>query len=840
MAYLLEKDKSTSDEIVRLFEKVRVAYLSARTDPKEYGSKWRSAIDGIKEKYESTNELSNELKNFIEISDLEADDVKDPQSQNAEKIFDGIKSLRYSSESIADPFAKKFKGDVLEALLSSIGNMVKFVHYAMRDDSKALSPDIYSVKDIEPDDITEGLMGLDIEVDDIDLYIIEHYGDGKDSNKVKSKVKAAMNILELIFLSKNDKGDWSELEDIEGLPVKKAEEKKSTEEKSESDFIIPNKPMYRIFEIEDMDELKGFSGEYYVQEKYDGLRIQMHKIDKQIKVYSFEGKDITSKCKEQVDELSKKHFGDCILDGSLILFKGDEPLNRAETISHVFKDKNPDGKLRMHMFDLLRHNEKSMLEEPLDKRMQVMFNNYSIHSSEDLSFPSKKDTRLADSIKDVEEYSRAIMEMPASEGVVIKDSTSTYYVGTKKNPKWIKWKSFVDLDLIVLDKKSSKGNYSYTLGAGPTEGEGKNYQTIEGKIYMVVGKALNTKIAADLGSIVRVKIDQVKKEGERYIVHSAKVIEVPEAIHPDKLVTLEMLSNDGKKELNYNVEALKKGLKITDHIHGEATVIIKYDTGGFTIYGFEEDNLMSKNALADIDMWKAQAEEIMKTKQSRLTVAGFQFMKTKGPQTIKALHNHLVKNHKDVYEDILESKFDKLKDWMEQRDGISYDEKTKKLYSDDDKIMQEENILKEYKTPKEYQEGDFKLYLRDDDNLNLVIKLKDESINWLIDLDKSEDIFELFGKAGKFPAMVANNISKRKILDEGKVRLGVQKHGYHEYFLEGNKFETKFNIRRLKAEGTEMWLAWSGYKQSPADSEDDMGLWNIYEDRHKKLPLPTK
>ena len=119
MAYLLEKDKSTSDEIVRLFEKVRVAYLSARTDPKEYGSKWRSAIDGIKEKYESTNELSNELKNFIEISDLEADDVKDPQSQNAEKIFDGIKSLRYSSESIADPFAKKFKGDVLEALLSS-------------------------------------------------------------------------------------------------------------------------------------------------------------------------------------------------------------------------------------------------------------------------------------------------------------------------------------------------------------------------------------------------------------------------------------------------------------------------------------------------------------------------------------------------------------------------------------------------------------------------------------------------------------------------------------------------------------------------------------------------
>ena len=838
MAYLLEKDKSTSNDIIRLFEKVRVAYLSARSDPKQYGAKWRSSIDTIKETYDGTSSLSNELKNFIDNSDLEVEDVKDPQSQNAEKIFDGIKNLRYSSESIDDPFAKKFKGEVLEALLSSTGNMVKFLHYAIRTDDKVLSPEVYSIKDMEPDDITGGLKGLDLEVDDLDLYIIEHYGDGKDSNKVKSKVKAAMSILELIFLSKNDKEDWEELEEIEGLPIEKSE-KKSTDEKSQSDFIIPNKPMYRIFDIEDMKELKGFSGEYYVQEKYDGLRIQMQKIDNKVKVFTFDKKDITSKCKEQVAELKKKHFGDCILDGTLILFDGEDSLNRAETISHLFEDKKQDGNLRMHIFDILRHNEKMLLEETLQQRMQIMFNNYSIHSSEDLTFPSKKDTRLADSIKDIEEYSKTIMEMPVAEGVVIKDATSTYYVGTKKNPKWIKWKSFVDLDLIVLDKKSSGGNYVYSLGAGPTEGEGKAYQEVEGKTYMLVGKALNTKISADLGSIVRVKIDQVKKTGDLYSIHSAKVIEIPEAVHPDKLVTLEMLSNDNKKELNYNVEALKKGLTITDHIHGEASIIIKSDMDGFTIYGFEEDNLMAKNALVDLDLWKSQAEEIMKTKQGLLANAILEILND-GPMSIKDLHDLLVKNKVSEYKEVVKEGFSGLKDWSKQRDGIEYNPKTKKLFKDPEKLQKDLEVIKEYKTPKEYQEGDFKLYLRDDDNLNLIIKLKDESINWLIDLDKSEDIFELFGKAGKFPAMVANDVSKRKILDEGKVRLGVQKHGYHEYFLEGNKFETKFNIRRLKAEGTEMWLAWSGYKQSPADKEDDMGLWNIYEDRHNKLPLPKK
>ena len=53
-------------------------------------------------------------------------------------------------------------------------------------------------------------------------------------------------------------------------------------------------------------------------------------------------------------------------------------------------------------------------------------------------------------------HSEDIMNMPTSEGVVIKDIESTYFIGTKKNPKWIKWKKFVDLDLIVLDNYTPK------------------------------------------------------------------------------------------------------------------------------------------------------------------------------------------------------------------------------------------------------------------------------------------------------------------------------------------------------------------------------------------------
>ena len=825
----IEKDKQPSQEILRLFEKTRVAYLSAKTDPSEYGGRWRKTVELIVDSYNELDSAGKELNNFIDEKDLMNKDTKDPTSVKAAELYEKIKLLRYSSKIVADPFAEMFKGNILEELLSNPESMVKFVHYALRNDNKSLSPEILSIKDMEADTITEGLVGLDLESEDIALYIIEHYGDGKDSKKVESKVKAAMDMLELIFFSQHEEEEWVELKEIE----------KSDEKKSVSHFIIPNKPMYRIFDIEDINELKGFSGNWYVQEKYDGMRIQLHKLDDKVTIYSYNEKDITDKCPNQVKELKKKEYGDCILDAELILFKGEESLHRADTVAHVFKNKYKDAELRCHVFDIIRHESQTMTDEELSARMIILFNNYSSKTSHAIAFPSKKDTREADNLKDIEKYAKEMMNIPTSEGVVIKDSTSTYYIGTKKNPKWIKWKKFVDLDVMVLTKKKTKsGLYSYGLGIGPITEDLDNLVEIKGDNYMNVGKALNTKVSVDVGDIIRVKVDEVKKKGEVYSLYSAKVIEVPEVNYPDKLVTLELLSRDTKKSLNYDVEALTKGIKITDYIHGETNLIIKSDMNGFTIYGFEENNLMSKNALMDLDMWKQQAIDIMKSKQSELTVAIFQFLKLNGPTDVKATHIHLKEKQPTLYEDVLESKETDLKRWASLRDGISFIDN--KLVADDDKIMQEEEIKKEYNTPKELLEGEFKIYSKEDENVILAIKLEKESMFWTIELDDEKELFDLFGAAGKYPAEVSKNIERGKVIDSGKIKLGVQKDGYHEYFLEGNKFETKMHFRVIEVKGIEMWLAWTGFKQEPADTDGDTGKWDIYADKYNKLPLPNK
>ena len=114
--------------------------------------------------------------------------------------------------------------------------------------------------------------------------------------------------------------------------------------------------------------------------------------------------------------------------------------------------------------------------------------------------------------------------------------------------------------------------------------------------------------------------------------------------------------------------------------------------------------------------------------------------------------------------------------------------------------------------------------------------IPESSKELLIRMDNIEDdIFALFGKSGKFPAQIERKFRKGKLVDSGKVELGVQRNGYHEYFLEGNKFETKFHVRVIPVKDKEMWLAWTGVETKPVDPESDKGVWNIHEDKSSKL-----
>ena len=74
-----------------------------------------------------------------------------------------------------------------------------------------------------------------------------------------------------------------------------------------------------------------------------------------------------------------------------------------------------------------------------------------------------------------------------------------------------------------------------------------------------------------------------------------------------------------------------------------------------------------------------------------------------------------------------------------------------KLHADPSIKLADDDIKKEYKTPKEYQAGEFRIYAREDDNIHFSLQLGDETLHWTIDLENEEELFDLFGAAGRIP-----------------------------------------------------------------------------------------
>jgi len=844
-----KETKALSKRVLDFFERVRYAYLSAKENPKEYGKNWKATVKSIREEYDGLGEFASELKDNVKEKELFDDKVYDAESLLARRVYEDVKRMRFESKGAADPFSEQLGNKVLEVLLDDKATFAAFIHYALRSHSNPLPKKAWEESKLKPDEITQGYMGLDLEEKDIPLYIIEHYGDDKDSKRVEGKFREALGLLEEVYNSSYSEDKWEALRDIDIA--------KSEEMKEDIDFIIPNKPMYRIFELDDMKDIKGLSGEYVVQEKYDGMRIQIQKVNDDIKIYSYNEKDITEKCPEIVEKMQKKGIGDCILDGELLLFQKDEALHRASVITHIFKKKIPDTKLRAHVFDVMKHEGKDLMDEPLRERINILFYQYSQHSSDELAFPSKKDTRIADSMEEVGEYAEKIMEMPTSEGVVIKDIESTYYMGRKKNPKWIKWKKFVDLDVIVLeDKKTKSGLHSYTMGIGPlTAEQTREMKTIEldDKNYLPVGKALNTKVEVDIGDIIRVKVDEVTKKGKGFSLYSAKVIELPEVEESDKLETLEQLATKTKKALmpkhpflkpsdlanpltviselqreKKNKRKIKKYL-VTDYVHGEAEIICKHELEGFTIYGFDGDSLMQKNALYNMDEWRGQLEKLMKSRKSKLRVAIRKLIEeNQKPIEFDELDEKLRITEEDAYDEIFEGKPKNLLAWMKNQDAFIF-------ISPDKFDISPENIEKD--EDKELT-GEFEVRQREDGNLDFIIETDNKRMAWLIDLEKPEDIFDLFGKSGKFPAMVSEKIDSTKVIDSGELLFGVQRDGYHEYRMEGDKFQTRIHFRVVPLDEKKSWIVFTGKKQDMLEDTSDEGIIDIRKDKFSNLQLP--
>lgn len=194
--------------------------------------------------------------------------------------------------------------------------------------------------------------------------------------------------------------------------------------------------------------------ELYAEFKYDGIRVQVHKLGDKLAIFSRKLEDITDDFPEILEDLKNFHH-DLILDGEIVPFKNDAPLPfhelqkrlRRKEIDHKILNDVP---VALFVYDLLYIDGRNLLDEPLYERRRII---ESLGFKNSIKISYMKKVKSAYEIEELFNLSKNI----GHEGLVLKDPSSPYTPG-KRGKKWVKLKKELDtLDVVIVAAEYGHG-----------------------------------------------------------------------------------------------------------------------------------------------------------------------------------------------------------------------------------------------------------------------------------------------------------------------------------------------------------------------------------------------
>ena len=79
-------------QVIRFFEKMRVSYLSALSDPKSYRKKWVAEIKSLREQWDDIDDFAKALKDTIDEKQLFSNEANDMKVIPLERFMKILKS----------------------------------------------------------------------------------------------------------------------------------------------------------------------------------------------------------------------------------------------------------------------------------------------------------------------------------------------------------------------------------------------------------------------------------------------------------------------------------------------------------------------------------------------------------------------------------------------------------------------------------------------------------------------------------------------------------------------------------------------------------------------------
>lgn len=284
--------------------------------------------------------------------------------------------------------------------------------------------------------------------------------------------------------------------------------------------------------------------------KYDGIRLQMHKFDNKVRLFSRNLVDITYTFPELVkaaiestirtpDTTTIHNQVDFILDGELIALKNDRPLHFQELQKrlrrkNVTDDITTEIPIYYIVYDIMYFKDNQVLKKSLLDRKNILstisFKKPIINSS----------YKILDSIEQIIAIFNESKDI-GHEGLVVKDPLSQYHPG-KRGRYWMKLKKELDtIDAVIVIAEYGHGKRAgvlsdYTFAVIDEEDDGddddknlnnNNNNYLENSRLKTIGKAYSGLTDKEIDEMTeRLREIIIEDNGNRILVKPEIVLEV--------------------------------------------------------------------------------------------------------------------------------------------------------------------------------------------------------------------------------------------------------------------------------------------------------------------------
>jgi DNA ligase-1 len=254
----------------------------------------------------------------------------------------------------------------------------------------------------------------------------------------------------------------------------------------------------------------------YVEDKFDGIRAQLHRSEDRVEIFSRDLRRITGQFPELIDQ-ARRFDQELIADGEIIAFDEgrrltffdlQKRLGRKDDTADLFAGAAADVPVVFVIFDLLWLNGRSLLKTPLRERRKQLGT---------LILPPQFQRANVTPARSAAEIERIFQDarLRLNEGLMIKDAESFYLPGTR-GMFWFKLKrELATLDVVVVAAELGHGKRNnvlsdYTFAVrDETTGEllpiGKAYSGLTDVEIAELTEHFKQNTIADLGRYRRVK-----------------------------------------------------------------------------------------------------------------------------------------------------------------------------------------------------------------------------------------------------------------------------------------------------------------------------------------------